>query len=624
MNAKLNIDSTLLVWDLEDLPICSHPSTILWRHSSDGLNNTSLSIAACVESQAHELRKSYLSWVYELPEVIVGSKRILDHLQIRPLLSYWWLTKPAQKFNITNGNGINDTLKLLAFESILASRQATKVELHTENSALALCMEELCYLYSNEFHWVNKRFQVPLRIPYILRSLFKGLGYLLWYSLQTLKCRRIREPGKILGQVLFIDILVHLDPFFRKEGRFKSNYWTSLVDKMKSWRLGSTWIHLFYMHDELKAPVKASDLMKVFNKNSNEDETHFLLEDYFDFDIIKRALIDYANLIRVAHSLSAFKAPSMMNSRLKPWPLHRTAWIDSLIGVEAMLNCLRLALFEKVMLSIPPQRIGIYIAENQPWEIALMYAWRSAGHGTLIGVPHTSVRFWDLRYHHDSRIYKQEDNKLKMPMPDIMAINGPLARSALLDGGFPENRLRNVEALRFLHLQTRNEHICRKQNDSSCLRILICGDFDVETNNRMLLWINTALSELSTPNLVVIKPHPAFPIDTSKLAHSFTVSTRPIHELFSSCDVVFTSSTTSAAADALCAGVPVIQMLDGRNFDLSPLRCTNMIQTVDSPKKLAHALLQAKAVNIEPATLFNIDTELIGWQHLFYELKTLC
>ena len=39
-----------------------------------------------------------------------------------------------------------------------------------------------------------------------------------------------------------------------------------------------------------------------------------------------------------------------------------------------------------------------------------------------------------------------------MPIPDRVAVNGPVAREAYLEGGYPEADLVEVEALRYLHI----------------------------------------------------------------------------------------------------------------------------------------------------------------------------
>lgn len=622
MSSRKGATGDLRVWDLEDPPAASDTLTVLWRHSAEGQDTTRISIVAEVESQADELRRRYLAWIHDLSQAPVGGKRVVDHLKLRPGLSYWWMSAPAQKFNLAGDNGIDDTLKLLALESVLGRQRPGTLQLHTENAGLARGLELLCQAFSIDFVWIRPNVAAHRRMLDRLPSRIRAVVYLIWYSARTLRCTAKGRPASIPGQILFMDILVHLEQNARKAGQFQSNYWTALVGRMKAWGLASTWGHLYFRHDVLQTPADASALIESFNQTARSSESHFLLETYFGACVFLAALKDYLYLGQAASRFRSFTPPPLANSRLNPWPLHEAAWEDSLTGREAMLNCLRLALSEKAMRSLPRQQLGVYIAENQPWELAFIHAWRAAGHGKLIGVPHTTVRFWDLRYHYDKRTHADDSVGLSLPQPDVLATNGPLARASLMAGGYPENRLRDVEALRFLHLQTAGQdfHSARDKEQSLC--ILVCGDFHAGTNARLLAWLHRALNDLPPHARFIIKPHPAFPLNASDFpASRFSISSRPIPELLPECNVVFTSNTTSAAVDAFCAGVPVVQMMDGRGFDASPLRGLEGIQSVLSPDHLAQALLEARAPLRGAENLFNFDPEFQGWRRVLDEFS---
>ena len=117
-----------------------------------------------------------------------------------------------------------------------------------------------------------------------------------------------------------------------------------------------------------------------------------------------------------------------------------------------MLNCLYLNLFEDYFNHHSPARLGIYLFENQPWEMALVHAWKSAGHGTLIGVAHSTVLFWNTRIFKDPRDMRESRSRSAMRWPDCVAVNGPAMRSVLEEGGFDPSLLFDVEALRYLGL----------------------------------------------------------------------------------------------------------------------------------------------------------------------------
>ena len=58
--------------------------------------------------------------------------------------------------------------------------------------------------------------------------------------------------------------------------------------------------------------------------------------------------------------------------------------------------------------AISNQDRGCYLQENQGWEFGLISSWRQKQKGFLYGVPHFTIRFWDLRYFFDKRYFKKQ------------------------------------------------------------------------------------------------------------------------------------------------------------------------------------------------------------------------
>ena len=97
MKQSIEIDErpTFLVWDREGTPPQGIWIPILWSSFAEDKDSTSYSIPRLVEAQADLLRARYLAWIYDLGEAHIGGKRLVDHLELRPGFSYWWMTLPA-------------------------------------------------------------------------------------------------------------------------------------------------------------------------------------------------------------------------------------------------------------------------------------------------------------------------------------------------------------------------------------------------------------------------------------------------------------------------------------------------------------------------------------------------
>ena len=86
-------------------------------------------------------------------------------------------------------------------------------------------------------------------------------------------------------------------------------------------------------------------------------------------------------------------------------------------------------------------------------------------------------------------------------------------------------------------------------------------------------------------------------------------------DLLRNCDVTFTSNITSAAVDAYCLGVPVIQKLDGNEFNMSPLRGLDNVVYVRNSVELATALSKTKQHKLAVTVpYFCLDNTLSRWR----------
>jgi surface carbohydrate biosynthesis protein (TIGR04326 family) len=611
----------LLIWDAEGPPPQWGGTTVLWRQYASADNPNLISIPQQVEAQADALRSRYLAWIHDLGEARIGGKRVIDHLQLRPGLSYWWMTSLAQKFNASGSSGIDDAIKALALEALVAARQPSSIVLVSGNRKLAACLQRYCRAIQLAYEWrrapvlatESNRSSLYQSLPHALQAFI----YLAWYLLKAAPLFVRRKPGMpvLRGDVLFVDVLVHLDKRASQDGRFVSNYWTALVGKLTHWGAIPNWLHLYFRHPVTPSPVRAQQLVERFNESVGGAQFHELIERSLSCRVLLTALRDYFKVCRNFAPLRAVGSIRPVGSALDLWPLHAGEWVASLCGKSAMTHCLRVALFESALGGLPRQRIGVYILENQPWEMAFIHAWRTAGHGALIGTPHTTIRFWDLRYHYDARCYERNGDNV-LPMPDLLAVNGPAGRGSILAGGYPPERVSEVEALRFLHLLAPLPGSATARSSGSELRVLVCGDFLAATNRQLAAWLEIAVRALPAETVLVFKPHPACPFDPAKYPTlKLKMMEAPLVELFADCDVVFASNITSAAVDAYCAGMPLVQMLEGSAFNMSPLRSMPGVRYVTSPDQLADALRTARqreAGVAEP--YFCLDPALPRWK----------
>lgn len=614
----------LLIWDVEGSPLVGDWTTVLWSDYAKASESNIVSIPAMVEEQADVLRARYLAWIYELGETRIKGKRVIDHLELRPGFSYWWMTLLAQKFNISGTSEVDNVIKAFALENIVSERKPTSILLISNNDKIALTLQGFCQKLRLDFKWDCAKQPAKPRsitrliydfLPYPIRALITLLLY--FFRSIPLLCTK-QVSTNLNGEISFVDVLVHLDKKAFTTGNFISNYWTTLVDTLSRSNVKTNWFHNYYYQETHPTPVSAQELCGRFSKYSSEIQSHTLIEANLRPVIFIKALKDYLRKNIVSFHLSTVNQYFIpTGSTLDLWPLFQHDWADSLRGPCAIIHCLYISLYEEAFSRIPFQRLGVYIQENQPWEMALIYAWKAAGHGKLIGVPHTTVRFWDLRYFYDSRSYERIGMN-PLPIPDVVAVNGPVAKKTYLEGGYPESQIKEVEALRFTHLLNPITANVPKTSSRNTLNVLVCGDFLSSTNDKMLSWLVIAARSLSSEMRYILKPHPAYPVKLNNFPSlALEITDAPFAELFVDCDVVFTSNITSVAVDAYCSGMPVIQMLDGNTFNMSPLRGLRGGVYVRNPMELTEALRNTHhREHVAAETYFCLDEELPRWKKL--------
>lgn len=616
--------TTVLIWDAEVEPPPGDWIVVLWRGIVGDFSPGSVSMPHLVEENADSLRKRYLSWIREFGEMRIGGQSLVERLESGSGFSYWWMTLLAEKCNYSKSPQIDHAIRLLALEDWASGLSISSVVLSTADARLAECLR----LWCKELGLAFRRQKVVAKMkhrPWHVR-LYKSLPYpgqaLAWLILHLVRRWPLKGVGVdhwrgTGGRITFVSYLFNLDPVAASRGRFASRYWAHLPDALQQDACKTNWLHLYLQDELLPDAGKAADAINLFNRTAGGAQCHVTLDSFLTPGAVAGALRDWLRLMKIGSGLWPALLPPKAGM-MDLWPLFRDDWRRSFSGQDGLSNHLNWRLFGAAMKSLPRQDVGVYLMENQGWEFALAHHWKAAGHGRLIGTPHSTVRFWDLRYFFDPLSYTGAGS---LPMPDKFALNGPAAWRACANGGYPEERIVEVEALRYLHLESaRADRGADAADVAHPLRVLVLGEYLPENTHRQMRLLERAVSELPPGTAILVKPHPACPVlasDYPGLAVDITMDN--IALVLRKCDVAYTNNVTSAAVDAYYAGTPVVSMLDSDSLNMSPLRGHEDVAFVSSPKELACALQRAVSVPRsarKPHGFFNLDSELPRWRKL--------
>ena len=623
----------IVVWDSAESPIGSaNPNVefMFWRsYGVVGFDNASY-IPRWIEDNSDLLRAKYLAWIYELGQRPINDKNLIDSLEIRSNFSYWWMTPLVEKCNFAKSPQISDAIRLYAFDSLMEGRTNCRVELVTSNRKLVSCMQVWCNARGLGFLWRNLETDCKKRpflrrfynaLPHSIRGLVWLLKFLSGHW--ALKGVGLEEWRKTSGEITFFSYFFNLDPDKGCEGKFRSKYWTELPDVVAEEAVPTNWLHLYVKDDSVGGVKDARTLVQRYNDGSNGLQSHVFLESFLNFSVVIRTLIDLRLILRASKKINPILEKNIDTIDL--WPLFQDEWLSSMYGVSAVRNILMYNLFESALKELPEQKTGVYLQENQGWEFGLNAAWKMVNNSDLVGFPHSTVRYWDLRYFFDARTYSDRDPN-SIPLPDKVACNGKAILETYIAAQYPRHALIEVESLRYLYLIEVADRKSTTCNDVK--RVLFLGDYLPRNTQRQLEILLQAVPLISVDVDITVKPHPACPInETQCLDNVAVLKNNDLQQLLKETDIIFASATTSASVDGYCYGLPVITFLDSEDLDLSPLRQCDGVISVYGSLELANAIDNLAVIGRSPSKAeeyFFLDEALPRWKNLLFRTDSLC
>ena len=428
--------TSLTVWFGQDEPPGHLTHVLLWEsfRAADA-PSTVRSLPEEIHQNRDKLRATHLRWIHQLGIKQVKGVPLKQGLCIRPQLSYWWMSLPSCNA-LEPDSPVYWAVRLRVLQEIAVEAEAECIKLANADGASARLIRSWGrdtgrqITTDSVFERSTNREAEPwsvraniwlLRIVPPLGALF---DFLACGNSQGARDKRVDGAGA--SPLVMIDYMAHLRESTSANNVFASNYWGPLVDLVQS--LGPTeWLHLS-AHRPKKGLVE-EDLATMRGWHTPPGVQHTMLQAGVTWRIRARALRDY---LRVAflglRTRSKRKLLWDEDSGASMWPVFRSRYRDDWYGVAAFQNCLALNLFEEFFSTLPRAQLGVYLFENQPWEMALIHAWQSQGHGELVGFAHSTITFWNtryLKYHRD--LWSDERTRPKRG-PAAARLVGPEAR----------------------------------------------------------------------------------------------------------------------------------------------------------------------------------------------------
>jgi surface carbohydrate biosynthesis protein (TIGR04326 family) len=611
--------TTVHIWDREGSPSQNKSipkKFLLWNSYSFDSDHDS--IPELVDQNEKLLRAKFLSWTYGLSQLTLDGKTLLETLVLKSSLSFWWLTNFSEKCNFSKSPEMDNIIKIFALELFCAKHTMDTLELTSSNNALCSALEIWCENQGVTF--INIKMN-SARSTHRLRSFLpEKLKALLWLIIYLFQRRalfglNLNEWRATSKKITFFSYFCNLDSSKLQVSKYGSSFWGDLPNMLSSEAIQSNWLHI-YVESELlpNAAIAAQAITRI--SILNKDELHITLDTFMSFRLIFQVLKDWIFIQRIG-----LKFYSIFSSHSPYSKLLILDWKKTFYGIDGLKNLLMHHQLLESQKNLPKQEVGFYLQEFQPWESSLINAWNRYSNGKIIATPHSTIRFWDLRYFNDPRCFEGPINT-RMPLPGEIALNGALQKQNYDVASLSGVQTTDVEALRYMHLnESCDEGVRRKSARDSDFVILVMGDYKLENTITQLRMLKECLEELPSAPKILFKPHPVSSQPQSLFDNmEVTVIQDPIEEILPLCDLAIASNVTTAALDAFLKKIPVICIFNPSKMNLSPLKELNSNLFASSPAELLDKIVLVKENTpisfCDPKEAFNLDSDLCLWLNL--------
>lgn len=604
----------ILVWTEDSDPPSFEGLVFLWNVYQKS-SKSIISVPYELEVNATIFRERYLDLIDRTSNIQIHNREIESYFRIDGDFSLWWMNLVFEK-NYGKSKLFSNSIKLTVFEFYLEDFNHSVIHYSRSTTKdlidyLKVCTDHLLVYKSsnvdlgNPFKIIHGPMQMRSFLPHFLLGLISIFRYVKFCGgIQFVSNGEQRDKGKVHIYDYFFHILTK-----ENEREFKSAYWGTLPDLFNRIKLEVTYSHIFVPSNSFPKIKSAKKKIADYNRGSASKSEHRLVEQVTVL-VLCKVILYYIKFSCIYLVYFSFRLKSLLNSKEdRPVLFLWEELKDSIIGSVAIQNLFTFFTVKNQVEVIPKDTRLVYLMENQNWEKVLVYHWKKYIGNRVFGVAHATVRFWDLRYSFRKNLSGFRMNECK---PDKIVYNGPLSKKRLLNFGYKEKDLIPGEALRFLGLDS----LSKKSNSSKKNKIfLVFTDYLFSVSKFQL----DLLDSIEFPYKIIVKPHPACPIERIDFPNlNFEITNERSETLLKNVSIVFTSNVTSASLEAYYLGLPVISARDPKEVNLSPLFGLKNVHFVSSRDELKNSIKDIETIRIQSKRndVFFTNGKLEKWKNI--------
>lgn len=539
--------------------------------SGDGITCEIFPFVRTVNDKAIEWRESYLETLKDLSLLRVGRKTLREHFRL-PFhsLSVWWFSAVSEK-NATKSKSYQRYVISRIVNEEAVCRNCKSLVVMLKDVFLERALEKLMVESDVECSVVHQKPGYA----------FWGCCASMWNEVirQVAWWRRVRigmfERRNRLLQLaackyLFVTYFPHIEREAFNEGKYVNRYIGPLQKAAEGKYPDGTATLALGLDSDGWTKYESIEIADQLNKGGSRI---VLLEECLTpMDLIKGLVL--LLIINVKYSFLRQRIRSAVRAeRMFLWDIWAEDFDETFLAGELVGPVLSYFAFRRLFSVIQIECCVSYIAEMYAWEAALNAARRPFKNIRAIALQHTIVSQLLLNYFESPHNLKWENDVLRLPLPDRIGCVGEITKKMLHDGGWPNERLFKLGALRMAPATTpsANENACSNA-------VIVALSYSMAEALEILSLVSRAFREEKNL-LIYLKFHPAMSyVDISRknilpsdlLSLPFVITEEPIEKLLCRSQVMIAGGTSSCLG-ALRMGRNVIVPLVASSLCINPL-----------------------------------------------------
>lgn len=628
---------------------------IAWDDNAAGKDVESLS--AFMHEKLLEIRSEHMRWAYEsglaMPDGESGAKNLAELLAGGEQPSMWWTSILYERHPKISPQ-LFPLYKLRALEMMLEEGRPDNFMLLGGDSGLRQILHGLAGQLGINFIAKGigiKPHESLLRKVYRLmpapcRAMARFIHWLATVRRHLPHARNLPpihgsgQDGKGRLAATIVSYFPNIDLKAAANGHFVSRYWESLHGALNREARREApdgghfvrWVFIRFPSPQISF-ARCRELRDLFAKKGIDGLSFNYLEEFLSFGEICASIWRWLKLCISSWKLEKFMAGNarFANSRLDFWPLVKWDWGESFRGWRCLERCLQNRAFSNYYNLAGRQRWNLFPLENCPWERMLSFHAFAKDAGPVYGAQHSIIRPTDFRYFDDPRTF---DSKYFAPLQPLrLGGNGCSALDQWRANGAPENRLIQLEALRYLYL-SENMPDAARGNDAfygdgepvepSAPKghlLVLTSFFADETGAHLELLRKSMEAGIFDGWQISIKPHPVLSVVPwlnglpEEMRKKIMLLDTPLPILLQTQALVWTSNSTTAALEAALKGLPLMVMAPVNDFDLCPIQnVPNLARTANVDD--VRGVVENPEQLILPNDYLDLTPGLAAWKKL--------